>query len=1480
MLVIATVVFSLPAVQTHLAKRATDHLNTTYGTGFSIKKVKFSPFTLGVDINEIFVEDHRKDTLFYIQELSTSLLSLKNIRDGQLEFGGISAKTPYFKMKTYEGEEDSNLDVFVAKLTDSLPRDPGKPPFYLSATEITMQDGRYRLIDENRETVHLLNFDELQITATDFLVVGPKVSMQIESLALHTQRELRIQQLKTRFKYTKQQMRFDSLLLRTTASKLQGDLVFDYERKDFKDFLNKVKITGTFLDSEVAFDEVNVYYNEFGRDKKALFSGTVQGTLNDFEANELILLSDNTGVRGDFRFRNIFKRSEPFIMNAKMDNVTSSYYQLRGLLPDILGKSIPSSFQKFGQFTIRGNTEVTPSSVDAEINLQTAIGSSYSDLQITNITNVDKASYRGFISLMSFDLGAFANSKRLGKATLDVNVEGKGFIADYLNTEAIGEVYSIQFNGYTYQNLKVSGILKESLFDGNLVADDENFKLSFKGLADFAEERNNFNFIADVAYADFNALNFVKNDISIFKGNVRMDITGNTLDNMSGEVKFQDTNYENGNDTYYFDDFKITSIFQKDSTRLVEINSPDIITGYMRGKFKIAELPKLFQNSVGSIYTNYKPFEISSGQKLDFNFKIYNKIVNLLMPDVNLGAGTFIKGNIVADEGDLKLTFKSPEVAVLDNKLDDIELKIDNKNPLFNTFISVDNMSTVYYDLKDFQLINTTLKDTLFFRAEFKGGSALNDSYNLNFYHTFNQNNKSVIGLKTSEVNFKGNKWVLNKAGNRKNKVIINRSLDSIQISDIVMDNGKNEQIRLKGELADSTYKDLQLQFKIVSLNKITPEIDSLALDGEVNGFLNILQKEGKYLPSASLEVGNFSVNQMELGDMELVVFGNNDLTEFGVNSWLVQEGQERFGLNGKINNNPTGTTLDLLASLNDFNLSPFAPLGQGIISEIRGFASGNARITGAVDSPLIDGSLSLNEAGLGIPYLNVNYDFAPLSRIRLFDQTFEFQDILLNDTVFDTQSVLDGTISHTAFDDWILNLNVETQNDRFLILNTEFDEGQLYYGTGFVSGTGQIYGPTTALNIDFEGASARGTELKIPLSDVTSVGDYSFINFTEKRSLNDMVKERTVEEYKGVELFFDLEVTPDAEVEIIVDRESGSTLKGTGAGLLLIEINTNDKFIMNGEFAVVTGDFRFKRAGIIDKTFVVEPGGRLIWEGDPLQAQLDLQAKYALNANPAPLLDNPGYTRRIPTEVVVRLDGVLESPTIDFDIQFPGTNSVVKSELEYRLQDPTIESNNAFFLLAQGTFVNEQTGLNQQAVAGNILGEAASGLLNQVLGEGNDKLNIGLSYEQGYLDGNTGIDTEDRIGVNISTQISDRVLVNGRVGVPVGGVSQTVVAGDVEVQILLNEDGSLSAKVFNRENEIQQFLADGQQGYTQGVGLSYQVDFNTFQGLFRRIFNLDKKEVESSKKQKGNLEKQPFNSVMGKDSLIQFSSKRKQPKI
>tara|TARA_R100000935_G_scaffold58925_2_gene100124 strand:- start:30310 stop:34593 length:4284 start_codon:yes stop_codon:yes gene_type:complete len=1423
----------LPFVQTRFAKYATTEINKEFGTNINIDRLRISLISWDTSLKGVYIEDYKQDTLFYIDNLSTSILNVRNLVNGKLEFGDIAIERLNFKLRTYQDDKSTNLEVFIDKLDDKKPRAPGTPPFYFSSSDVEISDSKFKLIDENRETTEMLNFVDLNISASDFTIVGPDVTANIQKMSFNSKRGVVVNEMATEFKYTKQQMRFDSLSIKTPQSNLLGKVIFNYEREDFKDFLNKVKIDAEFVESTVALNEVNLLYNEFGSDIIVSFSTMVDGVLNDLNTNDLFLTTDNTGIRGDFNFKNLFTKDVGFVLEANMRNVTSSYYELRALLPNILDV-LPSSIQKLGQFTVRGDALITESSINTKANINTLIGSSYVDLELTDIDHIDDASYKGFVSLIDFDLGNLIESDKVGITNLDFNVEGKGMVMEYLNTEVIGQVYSINFNGYDYKDINVSGILKEQLFDGSLLCSDENMQFSFKGLADFAENRNNFNFIASVDYADLKKINIINDSVSIFKGDINMDISGNSLDNIVGDIKFTKTNYQNKNETYYFEDFKVSSTFENDSTRIIDINSPDIITGYLKGNFRVKELGRLLQNSLGSIYTNYRPFNISANQRLAFNFKIYNKIVDVFFPEVKFDPNTFIRGNIIADEGDFKLTFKSPSIVAYGNELDSIDVKIDNKNPLFNTYVSIGDLATPYYDVKDFNLINTTLKDTLFFRTEFKGGSEYNDSYNLNFYHTFNKENKSVIGLKTSDVSFKGNKWILNKDGNSKNKVILNKTLDSITIEEVVMNNNEQEQIRLRGQLADSTYKDIELQFKIVSLGKITPAIDSLKLHGEVNGTLNVLQKDNVYLPSSNLNIKNFGVNNITLGDLAIGIVGNRDLTDFVVNTSLVDSGFEKLSVVGNISNREEIPQTNLIVDFNKFNLEPFSPLGEGIITNIRGLLQGSAILKGPINNPNWSGVLSLNEAGIAIPYLNVDYSFAPYSRVKLSDQTFHFQKIKLTDVAMSTKATLDGTITHRLFKDWSLDLDVDTNNDRFLILNTPFKEEVLYYGAGYLNGTGRIFGPTTALTINVDGETARGTSLKIPISDVVSVGDFSFINFVGKKVEDAEKGQRVLKEVEGLELAFNLDVTPDAEVEIVVDTKTGSSLRGTGAGILFIEINTNGKFNMYGDFVVVTGQFRYKFGGIIDKTFKVKPGGNITWEREPLAAQLNMEAVYSLNANPAPLLDNPGYTRRIPTDVVVRLTGELESPVIDWRIEFPGTNSIVKSELEYRLQDPTIAEKNALFLLAQGSFVNEQTGINQQAVTGNLL-QSASGILNSLLAGDNDKLNFGLSYEQGILDRTTDIQTENRLGVTLSTQISDRVLLNGRVGVPVGGVTETVVAGDVEVQILLNEEGTLSAKIFNRENEIQQFLAD-RQGYTQGVGLSYQVDFDSFKELLRKI--------------------------------------------
>ena len=199
-------------------------------------------------------------------------------------------------------------------------------------------------------------------------------------------------------------------------------------------------------------------------------------------------------------------------------------------------------------------------------------------------------------------------------------------------------------------------------------------------------------------------------------------------------------------------------------------------------------------------------------------------------------------------------------------------------------------------------------------------------------------------------------------------------------------------------------------------------------------------------------------------------------------------------------------------------------------------------------------------------------------------------------------------------------------------------------------------------LVIDVIATTEKGTTFKIPLSDAEAIGDDSFIRFISPEEKRARITGQKIvsEEIKGLSLNFELDINKNAEVEVVVDKVNNSTLKGRGAGILLIEINTLGKFNMWGDFLVIEGEYDFRYGGVIQKIFEVEPGGSITWDGNPTRARLNLSAKYTTQANPSVLLDNPTINRSIPVEVLIDISGEILQPELDFRIQFPKVSSNV----------------------------------------------------------------------------------------------------------------------------------------------------------------------------------------------------------------------------
>ncbi|WP_240339595.1 translocation/assembly module TamB domain-containing protein [Flavobacterium arcticum] len=1430
-------------MQTKIAHYATDKINEDLGTHIQVDKVAISFFG-NVKLKGILILDHHNDTLIAADRIQTNILSFKQLTKNSFEFGTIRAEALNFHMKTYKGETTSSLDVFVKSFDTGK---PGDGSFRLKADELYVTNGRYRLTNENVSTPVALDFTKLNGELEDFNIKGPQITAKINELSMLDHRGLFVENLEGDFTYTKSNIILDNLNLKTTESSLEGDVKLSYSGDDMKDFINKVDFDFNVAKATISSNELNYFYNEFGENQNFYLSTRLTGPLNDFVLNDLNLVDgEQSEIIGKINFKNLFDKEGPgFYMNGDFDRIASTYSNLTYIMPRILGNGLPKELDKLGQVNLVGHVILTKKDLDTNLYIASELGEVDAKVSIKDFNKPDIAAYEGIVDLQRFNIGALVGSTDVGSTTAHFAVNGVGFNKESLNTSLKGDIRKLVFNKYAYTNIDVDGRMKWPYFKGIINSNDPNLLMSFNGLVDMSKKTNKFDFHAQVDYANLVALNIIKNDtISIFKGDLVLSAKGSTVNDVAGTLQMSRLSYQNSRDSYYFEDFYINSSFDRDNVRTVTFNSTDIIEGRVVGKFDVNQMPKLVENALGSLYTNYSPHKLKGGQFVNFNFTIYNKIVDIVMPDVVLGQNTTVRGRINADEGDFVFNFDSPNIALKDNYFTNIAVDINNKNPLYNTYISVDSLRTNAYKVSDFSLVNVTQNDTLFLRSEFKGGNKDQDYFNINLYHTIDKDNKSVVGFKKSEINIKDYLWYINEKGNNDNKVVFNKKLTDFTIDKISMSHN-DQKVELVGVIRDSTYKDIKLSFNDVALEKITPSLDSLEFGGKINGDITLKQNRDEYQPQSMLTINNLRMNSYELGDLDLQIYGDRKLKRFNLSSTIFKDDEERLYTSGTIDIVNKQTQLSLDADFTEFDISFLEIFLKSVFPDIRGTATGRAAIVGNVKKPEIDAIFYLRDAGLKVGYLNTDYNFEQNSILDLTENSIVFRKPKLTDVVHGTSGYLEGKVTHDMFKNWGLDLNI--QSDRLLVLDTKDSDDALFYGTAFIKGTASISGPTTALLIKAEAESEEGTDIKIPINNTGSASSNPYIHFlSPKEKENQDTEGRVVNtrSYKGLEMKFDLDIDKDAKIEIIIDKNTGHGLSARGNGNMLLEINTLGKFNMWGDFSIIEGIYNFKYGGLINKELTAKQGGYINWEGDPTEANLNLEAVYELQANPSVLLENASYNSNIPVEVVIQLNGNLMKPEHEFQINFPRANSVLKSDLEYRLSDADTRQKQALSLLAQRSFLSP-TSANSMAVAPLL--ETATGLVNDFFSEDDSKLKVGVNYVQGVS--NPYAETNSQLGLTLSTQISDRITINGQVGVPVGGVNQSSVVGNVEAQVRLNKENSLKARVFNRENSIN-FLGEGI-GYTQGIGLTYEVDFNTLGELWRKIAK--KKEDEKENNNEGN---------------------------
>ena len=251
-------------------------------------------------------------------------------------------------------------------------------------------------------------------------------------------------------------------------------------------------------------------------------------------------------------------------------------------------------------------------------------------------------------------------------------------------------------------------------------------------------------------------------------------------------------------------------------------------------------------------------------------------------------------------------------------------------------------------------------------------------------------------------------------------------------------------------------------------------------------------------------------------------------------------------------------------------------------------------------------------------------------------------------------------------------------------------------------------------------------------------------------------------------------------------------------------------KFNMFGDFTIDNGIYNFKSVGIINKPFNILKGGTISWDGNPYEANLNITAVYTTKANPAILLDNINTNRKIDVELITNITGSLFNSSQEFEIEIPNSNSTIANELDFILNNGNLDFKVRQFLslLALNQFANPDRGdFNSEDLITGTTGNAIGAIISEMMSSDAVQVGIGFTSGAGQQNPQNDVLLDDFVDVSLTTQVSDNIIINGQVGVPVGAQTQSSVVGEVKVEVLLNESGNFRGVIFNRQNEIQYSL-------------------------------------------------------------------------
>ncbi|WP_172644676.1 translocation/assembly module TamB domain-containing protein [Flavihumibacter sp. ZG627] len=1294
------------------------------------------------------------------------------------------------------------------------------------------------------------------LTYTDTLITG-----RIQKLELIEKSGFTIRRANGDFSYSDSEIWLNNLFLETKGSRIARMVQLTVPSWSDKNYAaSSFGIRASLLSTKLQLSELLYFVPEFRNDRRyrkiwdktIVVNGQINGTLDNLLLNGFSY-SDNVGNRlsANGRVKNL---QQPDLLFADLNglNISTGNNALRAWLPD---KSIPSNVSLPAVINIKGRFAGGLNDANTSIKLNTTYGFAEFSGNLKNYTDTANSNYDILISSLNMDVGKLIGDSYLGRIIANGKIKGKGYNIENLTANTSVFITSGFYKGHNYKNILVDATLDGGNYTAQVKSNDPDLTASFNLSGNITDGLPTINGKMKVDRVDVQALGFSKTPL-LLKGDFDIDLRNTKPRQLEGEFFATHLQVSDGREVYTLDSIRIMAK-AADYIQDIRFESP---FGWATAVGNY-DYTNVFSVINKILYKHILPLEsqktdtVDSQQQMELNASItWPRNLAKMLPLLEMKKPLTLKGKLDTDSSLLMVQATQPFFRYGEMAVDSTEVLFVTNIDSVHMFAGIASLEHPTVPLRKTKLEGGGTNGTINWEL------LLDDRNGAKKYQI--GGDIAFLSKRDFDIHF-APEILLNKTSfetGTPNFVSIRNNRLATADLQLVSDSQKLVVATVASN--ENGLPPIKLSFDEFRLSTFSGllERDTALISGFLNGTVRLSNLASSVIADGEVKIDSLKIKNHMMGILNAKISTPADGV-YGIDANLAGN-QNDVVIKARY-----GKEIDASIILNSLNLASAEAFTMGEVTAMSGITTGELNVTGAILTPQVRGTLKFMQAKATVSFLNTPVTIDN-EEIFFNELGVGFQEFTLKDSVGGMVNI-NGYVLTKDYSDFEFDLDVDAEN--FMALGPKANTDQIFYGPAFIDSririTGNMDLPQVDMNVKLRDKSE--VTFVIPDEEPGIANREGVIIFVDKDNIDDsslITVKDTISlapaRLKGFEFSGNIEITPASTLRLVVDKFNGDFIEAKGNTSLNLTIDQGNHITMTGRYEIESGKYEMSLNQLIKRSFSIEKGSSITWNGDLLRAIMDITAKHTVNAPAIDLVEDQltsttanrmQYKQRIPVEIFLNIKDELLKPTISFRLDMPEKdrnifNGSVYTRLKQINNIPSEINKQVMGLLVLQTFISDNplAVFNDRSDGGiafaakqsisKILSQQINNLADNMI-KGID-LNFDLQTREDYVTGARQESTSLSVSAGKSL-LNERLYISigSNVGI-LGNNPQAASAliGDVIIDYKISRDGRYKLRAY-QINKTDVIL-EGQIIET-GLSIMMVMDYNRFNEVFKKTKKL-----------------------------------------